>query len=111
MPKKKPGTTQTTDRVTYRDLRNTPGRVWERLADKEMLTLIADGEAKAILVPVENGDVRSAYEAFTRGQAMLAASRLRRKAREAGTNKLSLSDINAVIGAARDKRNRSNRGK
>jgi hypothetical protein len=29
------------DRVTYRDLRNTPGRVWERLASREILTLVA----------------------------------------------------------------------
>ena len=34
-----------TGRVTYRELRNTPGRVWERLAGGGPRTLVADGEA------------------------------------------------------------------
>jgi hypothetical protein len=93
------------DRVTYRELRNTPGRVWERLARREMLTLVAEGEPKAILVPVPDGDVRAAHEAYVRGRAMLAASRMRRQAREAGT-RLTLRDINALIRATRAERRR-----
>jgi hypothetical protein len=85
------------DRVTYRELRNTPGQVWERLANNEPLTLIADGEAKALLLPVIDGDVGAVYEAFIRGRAMLAASRMRRQAREAGSDRLTLAEINALI--------------
>lgn len=110
MPKKTPPR-RDDDRITYRDLRNTPGRVWERLADNEMLTLVADGEAKAILVPVEDGDVRSAYEAYTRGRAMLAASRMRRRARESGAGKLTLSEINELIQTTREARQREARRK
>ncbi len=110
MPKK-PATANADDRVTYRDLRNTPGRVWERLAGREVLTLIAEGEPKAILVPVEGGDVRSALEAYTRGRAMLAAAQLRRQAREAGAGKLTLREINALIRTTRDKRRRLARRK
>jgi hypothetical protein len=98
---------RTDDRVTYRELRNTPGRVWERLAANEALTLVAEGVPKAILVPVENGDVRGAYEAWTRGRAMLAAARMRRSARESGASKLTLREINALIRTARDERRRS----
>lgn len=85
------------DRVTYRELRNTPGKVWERLAKQEPLTLVADGEAKAILIPVSDGDLNSAYEAYVRGRAMVAASRLRRTARKAGASKMTLDEINALI--------------
>ena len=97
------------DRVTYRELRNTPGQVWERLANHEALTLVADGEAKAILVPVVDGDVSAAYEAYTRGRAMLSASRMRRAAQESGASALSLDDINALIRAARKARSRGGR--
>lgn len=105
MPKKP--APRTDERVTYRELRNTPGRVWERLAANEALTLVAEGVAKAILVPVEDGDVRSAYEAWTRGRAMLAATRMRRSARESGANNLTLNEINAQIRSARAERRRS----
>jgi hypothetical protein len=37
---------------------------------------------------------------------MLAAARLRRKAREAGTSKMSLKEINALIEATRAERRR-----
>jgi hypothetical protein len=87
----------TGDRVTYRELRNTPGQVWERLRNDEPLTLVADGEAKAILLPIADGDARGAYEAYERGRAMLAASRLRRAAKTAGARKLSLDEINELI--------------
>jgi hypothetical protein len=93
------------DRVTYRELRNTPGRVWERLAADEPLTLMAEGEAKAILIPVRDGDVRAAEEAYVRGRALMAAAKLRRAARnEAGS--MTLDAINAVIRKVRASRRR-----
>ena len=99
------------DKVTYRELRNTPGRVWERLAGNEVLTLVAQGVPRAILVPVEAGDVRSAQEAFTRGRALLAAARLRRQARASGVSGMTLDQINALIRATRDERRRATRRK
>jgi hypothetical protein len=38
--------------VTYRELRNTPGKVWERLEADQPLTLMAGGEPKALLIPI-----------------------------------------------------------
>lgn len=110
MARKRP-TSPPTDRVSYRELRNTPGRVWERLAGKELLTLVAEGEAKAILVPVEGGDVRGAYEAYTRGRALLAAARMRKRARESGKSSITLAEINALIRTVREDRRRAARRK
>lgn len=110
MPRKPTGP-RTQDRVTYRELRNTPGRVWERLANNEPLTLVAEGEAKAILVPVTDGDAGSAYEAYVRGRAMMAAARLRRRAREAGSGKMTLAEINALIRATRQAKREDTRRK
>lgn len=93
-------------RISYRDLRNTPRRVWERLARDEPLTLVADGEARALLLPVHEGGVADAWDAYVRGRAMLAASRLRRTARTAKRGRTPLAAINAVIRATRAARER-----
>ncbi|MGH7330561.1 MAG: hypothetical protein ACREJX_19605 [Polyangiaceae bacterium] len=104
--KKKPRTSAS-DRVTYRELRNTPGRVWERLAANEILTLVADGKAKAIVIPVEDGNERDAVEAYKRGRAMMAIATMRRSARANGTSATSLAAINAAVSKVRRERDRS----
>ena len=95
------------DRVTYRELRNTPGRVWERLARREVLTLVADGSAKALVIPVEDGNAGDALEAYRRGRAMMAIASVRRAARENGASKLTLADVNEVIRKTRAERRRA----
>jgi hypothetical protein len=108
-PQSKPAGPGEVDRVTYRELRNTPGRVWERLADGGPLTLVADGEAKGILIPLAGDDPRTAYEAYTRGRSLLAAARIRQQSRASGTNRTSLEAINAMIREVRRERNRASR--
>lgn len=90
--------------VTYRDLRNTPGRVFERLASGEPLTLVADGVSKALLIPIEDGDVNTALDAWRRGRALLALARLQSDARRSGVAALTLTDIEAEVRATRHSR-------
>ena len=94
------------DRLTYRDLRNTPGRVWERLAEDKPMTLIADGEPRAILIPVNDGDAAGAFDAYVRGRAMIAMRHIQAEARRNGKDRMTLDDINAVIRKARKERSR-----
>ncbi len=91
-------------RVTYRDLRNTPGKVFERLVSGEALELVADGDTKAVLIPVEDGDATAALDAWSRGRVLLALARLQSDARRKGTADLTLSDINREIKASRKAR-------
>src|SRR6187399_2487832 len=90
--------------ITYRDLRNTPGRVFERLAAGEPLTLVADGEGKALLVPIEDGDVETALDAWRRGRALLAMARLQAGARRSGAARLGGREVTAEVRAARKAR-------
>ncbi len=83
--------------MTYRELRNTPRRVWERLAGNEILTLVAEGGAKALVIPIRDGNARDALEAYKRGRAMMALASIRRTARENGTSRMTLAEINEVI--------------
>jgi antitoxin (DNA-binding transcriptional repressor) of toxin-antitoxin stability system len=87
--------------ITYRDLRNTPGRVFERLAAGEALTLMADGTGKALLVPVEDGDVETALDAWRRGRALLALARLQAGARRSRASQLGSKEIAAEIRTVR----------
>lgn len=109
MPKKRPRPTET-DRVTYRELRNTPGRVWERLDADEPLALVADGRPRALLIPLVDGDVRAAYEAYVRGRAMLAAARIRRQSAADRTGPRGLKEVNDLIARTRRARQSSRRG-
>ncbi|MDZ4675366.1 MAG: hypothetical protein SGI84_12990 [Gemmatimonadota bacterium] len=92
--------------ITYRDLRNTPGKVFERLADGEPLPLVADGTTRALLIPVEDGDVDSALDAWRRGRALLALARLQANARQQGTASMSLPAITKEVRASRKARRR-----
>ncbi|MDE3151448.1 MAG: hypothetical protein KGL93_04310 [Gemmatimonadota bacterium] len=97
-------------RVTYRELRNTPGRVWERLANDEPLTLVADGEAKAVVIPVPDGDVETALEAYRRGRALMALHRIREQAKRSGAARLTMKEINEIVREVRRERARRTRG-
>ena len=117
MPKKprksaapRPSTKPERGRLTYRELRNTPGRVWERLSNDEPLTLVADGEAKAVLIPVPDGDVATALEAYRRGRALIALRRIREQARQNGTAAMTLDQINEVVREVRHEHRRRERG-
>jgi hypothetical protein len=89
------------DRVTYRELRNTPGRVWERLSTDKPLTLVAGGQPKALLIPIPDGDAAAAREAYERGRALLAVRRIQDAARRGGAKAMTLDQINRIIREAR----------
>lgn len=97
--------------ITYRDLRNTPGRVFERLAAGEPLSLVSEGTGKALLVPVEDGDVETALDAWRRGRALLALARLQAGARRSGAADLGLTQVEAEIRATRRARHRREAGR
>lgn len=93
--------------ITNRDLRNTPGRVYERLEAGEPLQLASKGITKALLIPVEDGDVETALDAWRRGRALLALARLQGAARRDGTAVLSPATITREIRATRRAASRS----
>lgn len=92
--------------ISYRDLRNTPGRVFEQLAEGEPLALVSEGTTRALLIPVEQGDVATALDAWRRGRALLALGRLQAGTRRSGTANLSLAEITSEVKTARRARRR-----
>lgn len=94
------------DRLTYRELRNTPGRVWERLALDQPLTLIAEGVPKAILIPLNGEDPAEILAEYRSVRALKALRVIQAESRRNGTDKLTLDEINEVIRDARDEMRR-----
>ena len=91
-------------RITYRDLRNTPAKVFERLAKGEPLELLSDGTTKAVLIPVEDDDPATALDAWRRGRALLALARIQLDSRREATAELGMPDISREIKSARKSR-------
>lgn len=89
--------------VSIRELRNRPGAVWSRLA-KEDVVLTASGKPRGVLLGVDESRLDETVEAIRRARAILAVSRMRRKAAESGMEKLSRAEIDREIRQVRRRR-------
>lgn len=91
--------------VSIRELRNTPGRVWSALAKRDVV-LTANGKPMGVLVGVDETRLEETVEAIRRARAILAVSRMRRKAAATGADRFSMAEINREIREARRRRRR-----
>lgn len=89
--------------VSVRELRNRPGRVWSALS-KDDLVLTASGKPVGVLVGVDETRLDDTVDAIRRARAVLAVSRIRRRAAETGADRLSMAEINREIAKARRRR-------
>ena len=95
--------------VTIRDLRNRPRQVRDALGREREAVLTANGSPVAVLIPVDAGSVDETLETLRRARAIQAVRAIRRESRKRGLDKLSASEIDAIIARARRER-RSRRG-
>jgi prevent-host-death family protein len=89
--------------VTVRELRNRPGRVWSTVS-KEDVVLTANGKPMGVLIGVDETRLDETVQAIRRARAMLAVSRMRKKAAESGARRLSMAEINREVRAVRRRR-------
>lgn len=92
--------------VSVRELRNRPGRVWSTLSKTDVV-LTSNGKPMGVLVGVDETRLDDTVEAIRRAKAILAVSRMRKKAAETGLGRLSMAKINREISEARRRRRRS----
>lgn len=92
------------DFVTSRELRVTPGPVFEKLQHDRELVITLRGKPVALLVRVDSDDFEDTLRAVRRARAEIAVSRLRREAQEGGRGGMSPEEIEAEISAARTER-------
>lgn len=89
--------------VSVRELRNRPGRLWSTLL-KDDIVLTSNGKPMGVLVGVDETRLADTVEAIRRARAILAVSRIRKKAAETGLNRLAMGQINREIREVRRRR-------
>lgn len=89
--------------VSVRELRNSPGKLWANLSKADVV-LTVNGKPMGVLVGVDEARLDETVDAIRRAKAAMAVSRMRKRAAEAGTSRLSMTEINREIREARRKR-------
>ena len=92
--------------VTIRDLRNRPRQVRDALKREREAVLTANGSPVAVLIPVDAGSVEETLETLRRARGLEALRAIRRESRERGLDRLSPSDVDAIIARTRRGRTR-----
>lgn len=92
--------------ITVRDLRGRSGQVWTKLAREREIILTSNGKPIAILSAVTEDTLEESLAAVRRARSVAAVERLQRQSVQAGTDNLSLNEINAEIRTARKARPR-----
>jgi antitoxin (DNA-binding transcriptional repressor) of toxin-antitoxin stability system len=92
--------------ITVRDLRGRPGEVWSKLARDKDLVLTSNGKPIAILSAVSEETLEGSLAALRQTRAVTAAEAMQSESIAAGTDKMTLGEINAEIAAARKARRR-----
>ena len=92
--------------VSVRELRNQSALVWKALSEEKDLVITSNGRPIALLSAIMEEDPEVVLGAVRRARAQAAATALQQASLQAGTDRLSLEDINAEINAARRERAR-----
>jgi hypothetical protein len=74
------------------------------MLSKEDLVLTASGKPMGVLLGVDETRLHDTVDAIRRARAILAVSRMRRKAAETGKDRMSMAEINREIAAVRRRR-------
>lgn len=90
--------------VSIRDMRIRPGEVWKQLQEEGDLVVTSSGRPFALMIAAEGEDVEQLLLALRRAKAQLAISRLRAKAAQKGSDRMTEAEIEAEIEQARRER-------
>ena len=90
--------------VTIRDFRTRPKQVREELSGDGGAVLTVNGQAFALLIPVDDDNLQDALDAFHRSRGLLALQALRRESRARGLDKMSAQEIDELIRETRGSR-------
>ena len=86
--------------VSVRKLRNQSASVWKVLSEEKDLVITSNGKPIALLSAMVEEDLEASLGAVRRARAQAASTALQQASLQAGTDRLSLEDINSEINAA-----------
>ena len=92
--------------VSVRELRGRSAAVWKALAEEKDLVITSNGKPIALLSATTDEFLEESLGAVRRARAQAAASAMQQASLKAGTDRISLDEINAEIAASRVERAR-----
>ena len=92
--------------LSVRDLRGKAAKVWKDLPGEKEMVVTSNGRPIAILASIGESNVEESLMAFRQARAVAAVASLQRRSVEQGTDRMSPEEIDAEIGAVRNKRRR-----
>ena len=94
------------DFISVRQLRTESAAVWEALAAAKDLVITSNGKPIAVLSATSAEELEASLAALRQARAQLAVTAMQQRARETGTDRLTLDEVNAEIEAVRSQRRR-----
>ena len=93
--------------VSVRELRGRSADVWKTLSAEKELVVTSNGRPIALLSETSEQRLEASLKALRRARAELAAASMQQASLAAGTDRLTLDEINAEIDAVREARAQS----
>ncbi|MFA6290825.1 MAG: hypothetical protein WC637_03535 [Victivallales bacterium] len=90
--------------LSVRDLRGKSARVWRELQNEREMIVTSNGRPVALLTAVDQSNVEQSLSAWRRVRATQAISGIQLESVRKGTDRLSMSDIDAEIAKVRQGR-------
>jgi len=92
--------------VSVRELRGRSAAVWQKLAEEQDLVVTSNGKPIALLSATSEHTLEETLTTARRVRAQVAVTQLQQASVRAGTDRLTLSEVNAEIREARRDRPR-----
>ena len=90
--------------LSVRDLKTKSSQIWQELPDQKEMVITSNGRPIAILSSTNENNLEQVLSAFRHARAANAVASIQYDSVRKGTNKLTLSEIDAEIKDARSKR-------
>ncbi|MCK5269601.1 MAG: type II toxin-antitoxin system Phd/YefM family antitoxin [Sedimentisphaerales bacterium] len=90
--------------ISDRNLRGKSAQIWRQLRDEREMVIISNGKPVAILLSVCEDDLEESLKAIRQARALTALEAMQRSSVQAGTDRMTLSEINEEIKSVRRKR-------
>ena len=92
--------------ISTRELKLKSADVWGQLEKEGELVVTSHGKPVALLTSIPGGDIEAALDMMRRARTQAAVSRIRKRSRELGLDRMTMEEIDAEIKAARWERRR-----
>jgi antitoxin (DNA-binding transcriptional repressor) of toxin-antitoxin stability system len=90
--------------LSVRDLKTKSAQVWKELPTQKEMVVTSNGRPIALLSSINENNLEQVLTAFRHARATNSVAVIQYESAQKGTDKISMDEIDAEIGAVRSKR-------